>query len=249
LSFIARSAGTSTEGEPYPEHERDALTPTDRGVLRRQLARSRAPIRHRRGFLLIHAVFFLYRQDDFRCAFAGFFAAASFAVFFPAIGISISFWPGAAFCDFLAGFFWDSVSAAPPPTLRRSASISGRARCRREAIRGDRLAGAFLVDQIDESGFVLVLELVRLEAAGLLLDDVPGEVEQVLGDFDILDVAPCCATRTKSGIRRNISTETKAIQTAEPIASALGVSIEIRKAMHENGALPPAFFRQKNSKS
>jgi hypothetical protein len=34
----------------------------------------------------------------------GFFAAAS-AGFFPAIGISISFWPGVAFLDFLAGFF------------------------------------------------------------------------------------------------------------------------------------------------
>jgi hypothetical protein len=33
---------------------------------------------------------------DFLCALAaGFFAAASFAGFFPAIGISISFWPAA----------------------------------------------------------------------------------------------------------------------------------------------------------
>ena len=39
------------------------------------------------------------------------------------IGISISFWPLAAFRDFFAGFFGDLVSAAPPPTLRRSASI------------------------------------------------------------------------------------------------------------------------------
>jgi broad specificity phosphatase PhoE len=43
------------------------------------------------------------------------------------------------------------------------------------------------------------------------------------------------------------SAETKAIQTAEPIASAVGVSIEIRKAMHENdrtatGFLPPEEF-------
>ena len=36
---------------------------------------------------------------------AGFFTAVSLAGFLPAIGISISFWPGAAFFDFLAGFF------------------------------------------------------------------------------------------------------------------------------------------------
>lgn len=46
---------------------------------------------------------------DFRCALAaGFFAAASFAGFFPEIGMSISFCPGVAFLGFLgflAAFF------------------------------------------------------------------------------------------------------------------------------------------------
>ncbi|WP_276575446.1 hypothetical protein [Bradyrhizobium monzae] len=37
---------------------------------------------------------------------AGFFAAASFACFLPAMGISISFWPAAALFAFLAGFFF-----------------------------------------------------------------------------------------------------------------------------------------------
>lgn len=44
-------------------------------------------------------------QADLRLApAAGFFAAASFAGFLPAIDISISFWPAAAFRGFLAGF-------------------------------------------------------------------------------------------------------------------------------------------------
>ena len=47
-----------------------------------------------RGHRVLHA--------DFRRApAAGFFAAASFAGFLPAIGISISFWPAAAFFGFL----------------------------------------------------------------------------------------------------------------------------------------------------
>jgi hypothetical protein len=45
-----------------------------------------------------------------RCGLAdGFFAAASFACFLPAIGISISFWPAEAFFGFLAGFFATDV--------------------------------------------------------------------------------------------------------------------------------------------
>lgn len=59
---------------------------------------------------------------NFRCGLAaGFFAAASFAGFFPAIGISISFCPAAAFLAFLASFFGTLASAEAPPTLRRSA--------------------------------------------------------------------------------------------------------------------------------
>jgi hypothetical protein len=48
---------------------------------------------------------------DFCCGFAdGFFVAVSLAAFLPLIGISISFWPAL-------------LSAAAPPTLRRSASL------------------------------------------------------------------------------------------------------------------------------
>ena len=58
----------------------------------------------------------------------------------------------------------------------------------RSLLRGDGFAGALLVDEIDESSFVLVFELVRLEVTRLLVDDVPGEIEHVLGDFDVLDI-------------------------------------------------------------
>jgi broad specificity phosphatase PhoE len=39
------------------------------------------------------------------------------------------------------------------------------------------------------------------------------------------------------------SAEAKAVQTAEPIASALGVSVEIRNAMHENDRTATGFLR------
>jgi hypothetical protein len=47
----------------------------------------------------------------------------------------------------------------------------------RSFFRSDRLAGAFLIDEIDERGFVLVFKLVRLEAGRLLIEDVLGEIE------------------------------------------------------------------------
>src|SRR5450631_1640785 len=50
----------------------------------------------------------------------------------------------------------------------------------------DRLAGALL--EVDQRCFVLVLEFFRLEPSGLLVDDVFGQVEHVLGDFDVLDL-------------------------------------------------------------
>jgi hypothetical protein len=71
------------------------------------------------------------------------------------MGISISFWPADAFLDFLAGFSAAFDVAAEPPTL----------------LRRDRLAGALLVNELNERGFVLVFELVRLEVAGFLVDE------------------------------------------------------------------------------
>jgi hypothetical protein len=49
-------------------------------------------------------------------------------------------------------------------------------------------AATLLVDEVDQRSFVLVFEFAGFERAGLLLDDVPGEVEHVLGDFDVLDL-------------------------------------------------------------
>ena len=71
-------------------------------------------------------------QADFRRApAAGFFADVSLAAaFLPAIGISISFWPEAAFLGFFAGLSAFAGAACLPaslpaslPTLRRSASM------------------------------------------------------------------------------------------------------------------------------
>jgi len=36
--------------------------------------------------------------------------------------------------------------------------------------------------------FILVFELIRLEVARLLVDDVFGETKHVLGDFDVLNI-------------------------------------------------------------
>ena len=41
----------------------------------------------------------------------------------------------------------------------------------------------------------MVLELVRFEPPRLLLHDVPGEIEHVLGDFDVLDVVEILCLR------------------------------------------------------
>ena len=107
----------------------------------------------------------------------------------PAIGISISFWPAGAFFGFLAGFFegsWPRRAAAD--ALAQRVHQIDDVLAPRTLLRDDGFAGALLVDEIDQGGFVLVLELVRLEVARLLVDDVPGEIEHVLGDFHVLDV-------------------------------------------------------------
>ncbi len=100
---------------------------------------------------------------DFRCALAGFFAAASFAGSLPSIDVSISFWPAAALRGFLAG--WQPSPARPSCRLG-VAPPSGRRRWSRGLrLRRDRFPGALLVDEVDQRGLVVVLELLRLEAA------------------------------------------------------------------------------------
>src|SRR3979490_1374548 len=49
----------------------------------------------------------------------------------------------------------------------------------------DRLPGLLFLQQILRRGFVMVLEFRGIEMSGLLLDDMPGEIEHVLGDLDV----------------------------------------------------------------
>jgi hypothetical protein len=98
------------------------------------------------------------------------------AGFLPAIGISISFWPGVAFFAFLAGFFEGSGGAAAPATTDALAQRIHQIHdvlASRKLLRDDGFAGSLCVDEIDESSFVLVFELVRLEVSRFLMDDVP----------------------------------------------------------------------------
>src|SRR3954447_1068232 len=121
-----------------------------------------------------------HNQADLRCGLAaGFFAAVSFG-FLPAIGINIFFCPAAALRGFFTGFFVAFVSAAAPPTLRRNASIrSTHVLAARPLLWRDRLAGTLLVDEVDQGRFVLILKFLRLEASGLLVHDMPGEIQHV----------------------------------------------------------------------
>src|SRR5689334_309418 len=52
----------------------------------------------------------------------------------------------------------------------------------------DGLAVALLVDEVNQRRFIVVLELLGLELPGLRVDDVLGEIEHFLGDFDVLDL-------------------------------------------------------------
>ena len=89
---------------------------------------------------------------------------------------------------FLAGFLKPRPGRAAADALAQRVHQIDDVLAAGPLFRGDGFAGALLVDEIDQGGFVLVLELVRLEVARLLIDDVPGEIEHVLRDFDVLDV-------------------------------------------------------------
>jgi len=83
----------------------------------------------------------------------GFFAAVSFG-FLPAIGISISFWPAEALRGFLTDFLRGlrlgrSAPDAPPQRFHQINDVLAA----RLLLPHDRLAGALLVDQLDERCF------------------------------------------------------------------------------------------------
>ncbi len=71
-----------------------------------------------------------------------------------------------------------------------------------------------------------------------------------LSDIGRARVAALAGSEALRGTTRIISSgETKALETAQPLAEALGLSVEVRPAMHENdrsatGFLPPTEFEQ-----
>ena len=68
------------------------------------------------------------------------------------------------------------LADAPPQRLHQVDDVARGG----PLLRCDRLAAALAVDEIDQRGFVVVLEFLRFEPPGLLVDDVLGEVEHVL---------------------------------------------------------------------
>src|SRR6266702_6511283 len=52
----------------------------------------------------------------------------------------------------------------------------------------DGLARPLLVDQVNQRGLIVILEFLGVERARLLVDDVPREVEHVLGDLHVLEL-------------------------------------------------------------
>ena len=83
------------------------------------------------------------------------FAPASLAGFLPAIGSYISFSPAAAFFGLLGPGF-----DTPTQRVRQVGDVAGE----RLLLRCNRFAGALLIDEIDQSGLVVVLELARVRS-------------------------------------------------------------------------------------
>ena len=52
----------------------------------------------------------------------------------------------------------------------------------------DRLAGALLVNEVNQRRLLVILELLRFELRRLRVDDVLGEIEHVFGQLDVLDL-------------------------------------------------------------
>ena len=83
----------------------------------------------------------------------------------PAIGISISFWPAAAFLRLLRRLLRSlGLGRGAADALAQRVHQIDDVLALGPLLRRDRLAGALLVDQVDQRGLVVVLELVGLEA-------------------------------------------------------------------------------------
>lgn len=71
----------------------------------------------------------------------------------------------------------------------RATYPSGRRRSRNGGAPSDYSAvGVLLVDEVDQSRSILIFELARLEGGGLLLHDVPRQIENFLRDFHVIDL-------------------------------------------------------------
>jgi hypothetical protein len=92
--------------------------------------------------------------------------------------------------------FFVVFEACSRPMLRRSAldDVAGRGLL----LGRDRLAATLLVDEVDQRRFILVLELVGLEPAGLPVRDVLDEISMettsrtLFPDFGYRPVSPSC---------------------------------------------------------
>jgi len=74
----------------------------------------------------------------------------------------------------LGPFFGIALRAGPADALAQRLHQVDDVLAARPLLRHDRLAGALLVDEVDQRRFVLVLELVGLDSPRLLVHDVLG---------------------------------------------------------------------------
>ena len=82
--------------------------------------------------------------------------------------------PRSLFHGFLGPFFGIALRAGPADALAQRLHQVDNVLAARPLLRHDRLAGALLVDEVDQRRFVLVLELVGLDSPRLLVHDVLG---------------------------------------------------------------------------
>ncbi len=141
-----------------------------------------------------------FDRTEGRAGFSAFFGAwtfgSSLAVRLPLIGNSISRWPATALRGFLPVAFEEEAAFGAGAACRSVARLRFNASIRLMTLPLDLGAvfaegvdaSAFLVDEIDQRGFIVVLERIGLERSRFLFDDMLGEIQHVLGDFHVLDV-------------------------------------------------------------
>jgi hypothetical protein len=145
-------------------------------------ALERTSCRSRSSSAEVHALWLLIRLLAMSSGHARFraldaaglsFFASAFAARLPLIGSSISFCPAAALRGFLpfAGSAPRSFAMLRFRASIRSTTFSDFGR----AFNG--LAATVLIDQLGQRSFVVILKFLGLECGGILIDDMPGEIE------------------------------------------------------------------------